>query len=599
MLSELADYYHRLLTERPTEMAPYGWCIRKVSYVAHITADGHLLSVIPLSDNSVMEKLVPNQVKRAVNIAANFLCDNSSYVFGVDKKGKPERSVKCFEASKELYHTVLEGIENPCARALLAFFDTWNPREALSHSAITPVVDDLLAGVNIVFEAEIERVTLDPLMDEDIRSAWEHAYAGERSENEYMRCLVSGELAPVARLHPAIKGVYGAQSSGASLVSFNARAFESYGHDKEQGRNAPVSEVSAHAYATALNYLLADRLHHTRLGDTTIVYWSDKNDEQNCTFMSLCMGAWTPDTETKEDADTIVDATFKAIGRGEYRDTQSIDLDAEFFVLGIAPSAARLSVKYFLRNSFGAMLRNISSHYMRSDIARAAYERPYLTPYQLLWEVEQPNAKKPVVTPILNGPLLRAILEDAPYPQALYDQCILRIHATQEDPDNHIRKVTRGRAAIIRAYLIRNHAARGYDEKGLTVTLNEGRHEVAYGLGRAFAILERIQEGANERVTITNRYFNAASTTPGAVYPLLLRLSVAHLGKMRRGGKIGLANYLEAMLRDAIDNDTVAMFPVRLSNLQQGDFMLGYYHQRQKLFERKSEQATNTDGEEE
>lgn len=600
MLAELVSYYDQLTKKHPDEIAPIGWCARRVSYVLELSEEGALRAVVTLTDRSAMNRMVPTQVKRAVNVAPNYLCDNSSYFLGVDAKGNPDRTRRCFESAKELHHKILDGVDSSAAQAILSFFDSWDPEFAREHPAVQNAGDKLFAGGNLVFSVVQDGRILDTLEDRSLHVAWEAYCNDDVDRSSAMLCLVTGKKSTIARLHPAIKGVYGAQSSGASLVSFNARAFESYGHDKEQGRNAPVSERAAEAYGIALNYLLSNPSHHIRLGDTTVVYWSDHKDSENCQTFSMFMGGrFDAFADNDEDTDRMIDAIMKSVAQGMYREIEGIDPEATFYVLGLAPSAARLSVKFFLRGTFGAMLKNLSEHYRRIEIVHAPYEREFLTPYQLLREVENPKAKKPVVTPILNGPLLRSILQDTPYPEALYTNALLRIHATQEDPDEYTHKVTRGRAAIIRAYLLNNKRGACYEEGSLTVRLNEERNETAYCLGRAFAILEWIQEAANGKATITNRYFNSASTTPSAVFSTLIHLSQAHLQKVKRDS-LGYGKWLEQQLFDVLGEDRVPAFPRRLGLDQQGDFILGYVHQKNKRYEqRANEKDVTASGEEE
>lgn len=589
MLAELASYYEQLIKEHSDEVPSIGWCSTRVSFVLQLNSSGEVESVIPLQDKKAMVRVVPQQEKRAVNIAANFLCDNSSYLLGLDTKDNRERTAKCFGAAKALHHEVLDGVQSDCAQSILKFFDTWlRDKEVLSSVGAD---EGVLSGRNITFSVKIGNEIQDPLDDEEVREAW-NRHLSVSGKQEAMRCLVTGEIAPVARLHPAIKGVQGAQSSGASLVSFNAPAFASYGHDGEQGRNAPVSEHAAQAYGIALNYLLSKPSHRTQLGDTTIVYWSDKKDVENTRAFGAALGFGLLGEDLADDMDAYVDHTMKAITRGDYRDLDGADPDAEFFVLGLAPSAARLVVKFFLKDSFGSMLDNLRKHYARSDVSHHENQKPYLTPYQLLREVENPKAKKPTITPVLIAPLITAILQDAPYPQALYANALLRIHSTQADEDAHVQKVSRGRAAIIRSYLIKNCTKQGYDERSLTVSLNQERNETAYNLGRAFTLFEQIQERANGKATLTNRYYNAASTTPASVFPTIVRLSKAHLTKIERDNP-GLARWFEKQLEEVLGEDRVYAFPKRLSLEEQGDFALGSYHQARSRFESKVSDKNN------
>lgn len=591
MLSSLVAYYEQLLEKHPDVVAPIDWVSDNISFIAHINERGELTGLVR-NDKEFMTRIVPSQETKIAgtsNVEAKFLYGKSSYILGLNPNGKSERNEQCFEAARELHHQVLDSVSTLTARAILSYFDMAHP--LMDNPVIASCDDKVFSGVNIAFCVHANGLLLDPLEDDEIKKAWKR-YVDSRDAFSVMCCLVTGRLDAVARLHPRIKGVEGARSSGAFLVSFNERAFESYGHKEEQGRNAPVSEYAAQAYAAALNYLLVTPEHHTQLGDTTVVYWSDRKDDQNTQMFACLMGAAIMDDVTpKEDTDKIVDATMKSIARGSYRDLSDVDLDATFHLLGLAaPSGSRLLVKFYYKDSFGEMLGNLAKHYRRSDIVHSGpSERAYLTPFQLLKDIERHQSEKSksresktekhVMASILGGPLLRSMLEDTPYPQALYSNALLRIHATQEDPDNHVRKVTRARASIIRAYLIKNCARKGYDEKGLTVGLNENRNETAYCLGRAFAILEDIQKIANEEVTITNRYFNAASTTPLTVFPSIIRLSNAHLTKIGRK-KPAFASYLKQSLCAVLGEERVAVFPKRLSLEEQGDFMLGYIHQR-------------------
>ena len=217
---------------------------------------------------------VPEQSIRTVGIHPNFLCDHSGYLLGFDQKGNPQRSQSCFAASKNHHLAVLAEVKSPAAQAIKAFFNNFNPHTAALHPAIRPYAEELFLGENIVFS-----IDGGPYAHEDkaVCRAWESYLLSQSDSQRTGRCLVTGEMGPIARLHPMIKGVPHAQSSGASLVSFNAPAYESYG--KEQGFNAPISESAAFRYGAALNHLLKDSAHRITIGNTTIVYWAEKAEE--------------------------------------------------------------------------------------------------------------------------------------------------------------------------------------------------------------------------------------------------------------------------------------------------------------------------------
>lgn len=584
ILQSLCRYYDQLLETHPDEISKPGWCPRRVSFMLNLSPEGELSGIIPSSDDKGQQKSVPEQVKRSSGVAANFLCDNSSYLLGLDDKGKPERALKCFEAARELHLEVLADAGSVAAQAVLRFFEGWNPStgvDRLRSLASDDVVEKMLSGGNLEFYVSGDRV----LDDSEVRGAWERFKLAPSEDASVMTCLVTGERSPIARLHPAIKGVYGAQSMGASLVGFNAPAFESYGRDGEQGLNAPVSEQAVFAYSTALNYLLSDKRHHMLLGETTVVYWAERHDEV-CTFaVSSLLGGPSASGERPQDPDSDIDAIMGRIRAG--KPVEGADLEEPFYLLGLAPNAARLSVRFFHRSTFGAVLENLAAHYKRLEIAGTgiAGERKYLTPYMLLKEIENPHSSKGIVSPLLGGSLLRAILDNAPYPEALFSNAMLRTRATQDDKDNHIYKVTRERAAIVRAYLIKNKKR---SEEEVTVSLNEDRMDAPYVLGRLFSMLEGIQQAANPGIntTIKDRYFNSACSTPAVAFPTLVKLAGRHLSKLERD-RGGLARYLEGEMTELLDR--VESFPKRLPLEQQGDFLLGYYHQTRKRFERKQD----------
>ena len=282
ILQALNQYYDRLLESGELERP--GWQKVRVSYALQIDDDGRLVRVLPRmheEERGNKKALVPNeiklpaQVKRAVDITPNFLCDNSTYILGIDSKGKPDRTLKCFQACRDLHMEMLKDVDSAPARAICRFFENWRPEDAPDCAALQPYLEDIQAGVNITFSYGSSSGVEDwP----EIQRAWDERYGAE-GEGEPMRCLVTGEAVIPARIHPSIKGVAGGQPSGTTLVGFNARAFESFGRDGGQGLNAPVSPKAAFAYSAALNYMIATKGHHFQLGDATVVFWAESGDE--------------------------------------------------------------------------------------------------------------------------------------------------------------------------------------------------------------------------------------------------------------------------------------------------------------------------------
>ena len=571
ILQSLVKLYDAL-AERGTLEKP-GWLPAKVAWGIELDADGTLLRIMPLEKQitkgnkmvAVPQTMkVPAPVKRTVGVAANFLCDNSSYVLGVDQKGKPERAKQCFAAFRARHHLLLDGCAHPAAAALLRFLDGWQPERAAEHPALADCLQDVTAGGNIVFQCGGEYLHDIP----ELREAWQAAFEDD-AEAEVRQCLVTGRRAPVAVLHPSIKGVMGAQSSGASLVSYNAPAFESYGNNGGQGLNAPVSTQAAFAYGAALNYLLTSPKNHMRMGETTVVFWADNAEDGYAQFLMDMFDTGVTDQQ-------LMDA-LKAIASGVHVQWNDATLEPDrcFCILGLAPNAARLSVRFFLVDSFGALMKNVRRHQEDLEIVRPADDtKNGLALWSLLQETVNQKSRDKTPHPQMVGDLARAILQGGAYPVTLYEQVQLRIRAERE--------ITRGRAAIIKAYLLRQ--PNFMQKEVLTVLLNEQTNYQPYLLGRLFSILEALQEKANPGInaTIRDKYFSSASATPATVFPTLIRLSQAHLKKLDGGWRIYFDRQIGEILGQISTN-----YPSRLSLQDQGVFQLGYYHQTQKRFTKK------------
>ena len=575
ILQALTEYYETLA--QSGKISPPGWGDVKVSYALCIGDDGALEQIISVQTPQQKGKKavlapqlmkLPAPVKRSSGVLANFLCDTSSYLLGADLKGKPQRALECFRACRALHEKLLGGVDSPAARAVLAFFQTWQPEQATSHPALSACLEEVLSGGNLVFRFNGAYVHEDPL----IRQAWDDHYQSAE-DGPQMVCLVTGKRGPVENIHPSIKNVQGAQSSGAALVSFNAPAFCSYG--KEQNYNAPTSKYAAFAYTTALNHLLADREHVYRMGDTTVVCWAKCGGD---VYQNLIGWAFFG----QESAYTLADlqSALKNLcgGRAVELDEARLDPDMDFFILGLAPNAARLSVRFFLHNTFGNFLKNAQAHQQRLEIIRPAYDKFDTIPlWKLLDETVNQSSRDKTPSPNMAGEVLRSVLSDAPYPATLLNGVTLRIRAEHT--------VTRGRAAILKAYYLKA-PNKDVPKEVLTVSLNPDSSNIPYNLGRLFSVLEGIQSSANPGInaTIKDKYFNSASATPAIVFPVLLNLAQKHLKKLDSG----LRTYYDKQLTKLLSK-LGEVYPARLNLPQQGSFQLGYYHQTQARFEKKEE----------
>ena len=563
-----------------------GWSMVKVSWGLELTPEGQIQRLWPLEIADAKGKKrpqlikLPAQTKKTVGVVSNFLCENSSYILGRDNKGKPERSLECFKACTARHREILAEVDHPMAKAILRFFAGWDPQTAEENAVLAPEWEEILKGGNLVF-------CMDGVYAQDvpeIAQAWDEAYADDEKA-EMGRCLVTGQKAPVAILHPSIKGIVGAQPSGATLVGFNAPSLESFGKDDRdkqgQGRNAPVSTYAAFAYTEALNYLLREPAYHSRLGDTTLIYWAEGAEEE---YSSAMAGMMFSDNMEQEDLKDVMEALSS--GKTVLWNKLPLNPDNRFYILGIAPNAARLAVRFFLQNTFGSFAANLDRHQKRLEIVRPAFdEREGLSVWSLLRETANPNSRDKKPPEPLVSALMRAVLMNTPYPAELFIQTEIRLRAEHE--------VSRGKAAILKAYLLRNVVELNPDnhpyKEVLQVQLNETTTHLPYPyrLGQLFAVLEALQLKANPGInaTIKDRYFNSACATPAVVFPALIRLAQNHLNKLDGGVKV----YYDKMIT-GLFNTMDESYPVRLSLQDQGIFQIGYYHQKQKFFTKKEEQ---------
>lgn len=569
ILQALVDYYEALA--RRGQISPPGWCTERVSFALNISPKGELIGVIPqvhMETRGKKEVEVPDQMQvperviRAGKVTKpNFLCDNMGYILGFDYKGNPERAKEYFNSCKELHLKILKNKTGFAAQAVKNYFLNWQPQEVENNDNLQPYLLSM-ATANLVFLIDGD---IYAHKDDEIRKAWDDD-CSEDVDPSHMRCLVTGEVSPIARIHGKIKGI-GSQPAGLSLVSFNDRAYESYGKDDMQGLNAPISEYAAFAYVTALNHLLADRDHRRQIGDTMVVYWAEQADPKPRELFELF-------AFPEPDSDQVLNGVMKNLALG--KPIADVDMNRRFYVLGLAPNAARISVRFFLQDSFGNMLDNLRRHYDRLEIQRPAFDnRQYLSIPQLLWETVNPKSKEKASSPLLSGAVMRSVITGAPYPQSLFGAVMTRIRAD--------RNLSRGRAAIIKAYLIRNQNA----NEVITMALNEDFHDRAYVLGRLFAVLEDAQRQANPGIntTIKDRYFTSACATPGIVFPQLLRLSANHIKKAQYGY---IREKEKTQLIDLLKMEENPL-PTHLSLKDQGIFMLGYYHQVQARYKKKEE----------
>ncbi|MGF1485275.1 MAG: type I-C CRISPR-associated protein Cas8c/Csd1 [Opitutales bacterium] len=584
ILQALTELFARL-----PEIDQPGFASMGVSWAVVLDQKGKLLGINSLRQPAAKgNKTYPLSVSaptvgiRTSASRANFLVDKSDYVFGC-KPGATEddakKLVQRFELFRKLHLEAQPEIEHPHFDAVCAFLKAWNPTppEApgqLLEQARATENDDFF-GANFVFQISGTTGYVHELSA--VKDYWGQRCADVEEASSGL-CLISGQRGPLARLHaPAIKGVTGAQSSGASIVSFNRPAFESYG--KEQSLNAPVGVDAAFKYCTTLNYLLAERERRLRLGDATTVYWTDQPcaAEQEIPFLT---GDRDPEAIEDEKLRQRIQATLEKLAQGRLGPADLGDSKIRFFILGLAPNASRLSVRFWHTSTLGDLITNLQRHHDDLRIIRQYEEGPKIRhpdpAVPSFFDLLRQSARvADDIPPLLGGALMRAILQGTPYPAGLAVAVLRRVRIE--------RNVTYLKAAILKAWLVRNHSI------PVPIMLDESNTNLGYRLGRLFAMLENVQFLAlgDVNTSIRERSYASASGTPANIFPRLMRGYTHHISKLSKP----LMIHRETTVSEILEG--VKEFPAHMNLRDQGLFALGYYHQRKQLFTKKtSEDAT-------
>ena len=615
ILASLARYYRRLAAETDDmgnpKVPPYGFSEEKIGWILVLDKEGRLKTVVPnlTADKKPQPKLmsVPRPEKRTSGIKPNFLWDKTAYALGVEaNKNKAEAkekpftsSEKTFDAFKQYHLNLLQNSDDEGLQALCRFLQNWQP----AHFAAENLPSEML-DANIAFSLEKPTALIHK------REAAQTLWAGCLKSDEALEglCLISGDTAPIARLHPAIKGVFGGQSSGGSIISFNKEAFASFG--KEQGANAPVSEQSAFAYTTALNYLLRPENGHSliigldriraalrvakkqnesqdfdkrpSIGNTSTVFWAEADDNATAQAAEgFFAQVFTPPDDEQESAKVFNVLEQMSKGRPLQEIAPELSANTRFYILGLAPNAARISVRFWLDTTFGQLAENLAQHWQDLAIEPCAWKTP-----PSIWRLLLQTAvlgKSENISPVLAGEMTRAVICGTSYPLSLLSQLITRIRA-----DGDVNGL---RVAMMKAVLERRFR-KGFIEEGVPMSLNNESPNRAYLLGRLFAVLERIQYQALGELNagIADRYYGSASAVPFSVFPRLLSGAKHHLSRLRKD-KAGMAVNLDKDLGKIIAK-LPETFPRHLSIDEQGRFAIGYYHQKQSYFAKKETAET-------
>ncbi|MCG5549271.1 type I-C CRISPR-associated protein Cas8c/Csd1 [Halorhodospira halochloris] len=574
ILTALTSHFERL--SEKGEVPSFGYSPQGVSYVIVLRRDGQIADIQPNFDTSGKKPkprplIVPRDLEgRTSGVRPYFLCDKTSYALGLSETSK--RAKREHESFVDLHQSLLQEAHDEGLQALIRFLECWNPESPNPRAKFHEIKDTFVA-----FRLDGEKVYLhDKLEAYDI---WTR-YIEKGKETGL--CLVTGRDTALTRLSPSIRGIHknNLTDPDPKLVSFDKPTFRSYG--KEQGGNAPLSEYAAFAYTTALNYLLQDnpaRNQKVRVGDTTTVFWAEADNSQEAEAAeSLYAELMDPPDDAQEAERLSIVMEKAAKGRPLEEIDPQLQGSTRFYVLGLAPNASRLAVRFWYANTLGDLTKNIGLHYRDLILEPAPWRAPPAV-WRLLYETAaQRDAKN--ISPNLAGELMRAVITGRPYPRSLLATVIMRMRT-----DGDINGL---RAALCKACLNRDHRiGTGNISKEVPMSLDPNETAPGYRLGRLFAVLEKVQNEAigSVNASIADRFYASASATPAAVFGMLLNKAKSHLGTLRRKKGEGRARYLESQIGEIMDGLTPDL-PRSLPLEEQGRFAVGYYHQRQAFYQK-------------
>lgn len=564
IIQALNEYYERLIGNPQEDIPLRGFSRRGVSFVLIIAKDGTLVDINDIRDERKKAKqmIMPAAVIRTrnANQKPNFLCDSAKFVLGYDMKDI-KSGVEAHDNFCKLHKEIGDSIQDEGMQAVLKFLTKWKPEHFKSSPCHKYQEDMVTANITFKLESQPREYIHDRLA---VKNAWLKHYFGGSTKYVAM-CLVTGKKEQIAQLHDGIKGVANPTHPVGAIVSFNQDSFCSY--NKEQSFNAPVSKEAMFNYTTTLNHLLRkESRQKIQIGDATTVFWAE-GQTPAVGFLK----------DILDPRDTAVNMSslrlfLEAVRNGKKPELAGTE-DLKFYILGLAPNAKRLSVRFWYVSTVGEISKKIGQHFCDLRIQREFEDKQQEYPgiWQLL-HVTAVQGKTENISPILAGAVARSILTGVEYPRALLTATLERIRAEQN--------VGYYRAALIKAYLVRHSRIKQNKIKEVGMALDKEQRDVGYLLGRLFAVLEKAQKDAipGANTTIKDRFYGSASATPSVVFPQLMRLAQHHIQKSGYGGFIEKA--IEGVMVD------IKAFPAHLSLEEQGMFAIGYYHQKPEMYKK-------------
>ncbi|MDY3272160.1 MAG: type I-C CRISPR-associated protein Cas8c/Csd1 [Prevotella sp.] len=566
ILKALYDYYNRC-----DNLPAKGLEEKEIGFLLVLSPEGQFLRFEDCRTGKDHARiyLVKKHVGRSSAAVANYLYDNSAYVLGYSEKsnGKEQLYLDTFKEKVESIGDAFP--DNKDITAIRKFYGNSRDMiiELVSQDALWEDIKKNLSKKYSTFSFRIEG---DLKIVAEKKELLQLEECNDKAEADDI-CLVSGKHGPSVETTTATM-IPGSQAI-AKLVSFQVNSgYDSYG--KTKCGNAPISEEAEFAYTTALNSMLQKGSRNKfMLGTRTFVFWASNNNEASKETEESLFDLLGFSEEANDDPNANL-MKVRKVFESIYSGTLETGLDDKFYILGLAPNSARIAVVYWSETTLKDFAEKILKHFSDMEIQDTRKDKkPYMGIREIISSVTL-GGKMSDATPNLPESVVKSIFQGLPYPQTLYSACLRRIRAEQ--------KLTITRAAIIKAYLNRQ----SNNNKKIDIMLDKDNNNQGYLCGRLFAVLDKIQEDANKISSIRERYMNAASSTPSAVFATILNLSVHHSEKLEEGRRI----YFEKLKQEILNKVSADGFPTHLDLQDQGRFFVGYYHQRQDFFTSKKEQ---------
>lgn len=546
LLERLREYADNRMAQPPRLYAS-----TPIAAVIELAADGSLRSNRPTVtiDPSTargkrgIDRFAPDLV-RSSGIRPLLLADTGEYTLGVARDpAKQARATAAHEAYKTLVEDCASATNEPSVLAVKAFFDAGGP-------GLLELGNDWDYGLKLTFRVHLPEGAVFPTDRQTVQRFWAQANSAA-DDAEVLPCVVCGEFRPALEsLQGKTKGIRGGQSSGTSIISANADAFESYG--LERSHIAPTCGECGEKFTVALNELLGNERNRLYLGDTTFAYWTRSPDTD-------------PDLEilfSPKAGDVTALLTSVRSGR------RAISLESKaFWAVSLSGSGGRAVVRDWIDSTVDEVEAAVAHWFGLQEIVDG-YGQPAepLGLFSLAGSLVRKLDDLPKPAP---RALLRSALTRTPLPLDFAFQAVRRNRAEQD--------ITRPRAALLKLVLLSQSTTP--IQEGYMVRLQVDHEAPAYHLGRLLAVLEEVQRAALPGInaTIIDRFFGTASSAPAGVFGRLVRGAQPHLSRLERdrpGAYVALQRRMEEIMAK-IDG-----FPRTLTLQEQATFSLGYYHQR-------------------